>query len=121
MRRALVLLVAAASVAAVTGAVPGAVPAASAVEAAPARLATPLLSLRRVPEALVGFRAEARLQASVERLVADPALAPWTSGACVVVRVGDRTLVSRKADQPVIPASALKLLTAEAAATVLGP
>jgi D-alanyl-D-alanine carboxypeptidase/D-alanyl-D-alanine-endopeptidase (penicillin-binding protein 4) len=120
VRRRLLLVVAVAVVAAATSALPGAVPAARAADP-PARLATPLLSLRRVPEALVGFRAETRLQASVERLVGEPALAPWTSGACVVVRVGERTLFARKADQPLIPASALKLLTAEAATTVLGP
>jgi D-alanyl-D-alanine carboxypeptidase/D-alanyl-D-alanine-endopeptidase (penicillin-binding protein 4) len=120
VRRPLLLLVVAVLVAASTSALPGSVPAARAADP-PARLTTPLLSLRRVPEALVGFRAETRLQASVERLVAEPALAPWTSGSCVVVRVGDRTLFTRKADQPLIPASALKLLTAEAASTVLGP
>lgn len=122
MRRSLLLVVAA-----VLGAVattvatpgPGAVPAAEA-QSAPARLTTPLLSLRRVPEALVGHRAETRLQASLERLVAEPGLAPWTAAACIEVRVGERTILTRKADQPLIPASALKLLTAEAAVSVLG-
>ena len=88
--------------------------------AAPVRLTTPVLSVRRVPEALVGYRAETRLRASLERVVADPALARWTAGTCLVVRVGDRTLYARKADEPLIPASALKLLTAEAAVSVLG-
>ena len=120
MRRALPFLLLAASVAAT--ALAPVRPAAAAVEpvAATVRLATPLLSVRRVPEALVGYRAETRLTASLERAVADPALASWTAGACLVVRVGDRPLYARRADQPVIPASALKLLTAEAAVAVLG-
>ena len=120
MRRALLLLLVAALAA---GASVSLAPprAAGAQAAAPVRLATPVLSVRRVPEALVGYRAESRLRASLERVVADPALARWTAGACLVVRVGDRTLYARQADQPLIPASALKLLTAEAAVTVLGP
>jgi len=79
-----------------------------------------LLSVRRFPQALVRYRAETRLAASVEKVAADPALTPWTGGACIVVRVGDRTIFARRPDQPVIPASTLKLLTAEAAVSVLG-
>ena len=85
------------------------------------RLATPLLSVRRVPEALVGLRAEARLVTAVEKVADDPALAPWAAQSCLVVQVGSRTLYARRPDQPFIPASALKLLTAEAAIAVLGP
>jgi len=88
--------------------------------AAAVRLSTPLLSVRRVPEALVRYRAESRLVASVERVTAEPALGPWTAEACLVVRVGDRILYARRPDQPVIPASTLKLLTAQAAVAVLG-
>jgi len=118
VRRAVLLLLLIAMAAGATVLVPLAAPAAA--QAAPVRLTTPLLSLRRVPEALAGHRAETRLRASVERVVADPALAPWTAEACLVVRVGDRTLYARNPDQPLIPASALKLLTAEAAVMVLG-
>jgi len=84
-------------------------------------LATPLLSVRRVPEALVRYQAESRLRASLDKVVTDPGLAPWTMSACLVVKVGDRTLFTRQADLGVIPASTLKLLTAEAAIAVLGP
>ncbi len=93
----------------------------SAEAAAPLRLATPVLSVRRVPEALVSLRAEARLLAAVERVADDPALRPWTAQSCLIVKIGDRTLYSRRPDQPLIPASAIKLLTAEAAVAVLGP
>ena len=89
--------------------------------AVPLRLTTPLLSVRRVPEVLVGLRAEARLVTAVERVVDDPALRPWTVQSCLVVKVGDRTLLARRPDQPLIPASTIKLLTAEAAVAVLGP
>ena len=95
---------------------PGSSPSASAA----VRLATPLLSVRRVPEALVGYRAQSRLQASVERVASDPSLAPWTAQSCLVVQVGGRTIYARGPDQPLIPASTLKLLTAEAAVAVLG-
>lgn len=94
----------------------------SSTEAAAApRLATPVLSVRRVPEVLIGLRAEARLLDAVERVADDPALRPWTAQSCLVVMVGDRTLYSRRPDQPLIPASTIKLLTAEAAVAVLGP
>ncbi len=89
--------------------------------AEPVRLKTPLLSLRRVPEALVGARADSRLLTAVARVADDPTLAPWTAQSCLIVKVGGRTLYSRQPDQPLIPASTLKLLTAEAAVTVLGP
>jgi len=94
----------------------------SSTEAAtPLRLATPLLSVRRVPEVLVGLRAETRLLTAVKRVADDPALRPWTAQSCLVVKVGDRTLYARRPDDPLIPASTIKLLTAEAAAAVLGP
>ncbi len=123
VRRAILLLLATltAGVAGVgAGGVDRAAAQAEEPAAAPVRLTTPLLSVRRVPEALVGYRAETRLRTSLERVVAEPALAPWTAQACLIVRVGDRTLYARRPDQPLIPASALKLLTAEAAVTVLG-
>jgi len=92
----------------------------SASAAAPVRLATPLLSVRRVPETLVGYRAETRLRAGLERVAGDPGLSRWTAQSCLVVQAGGRTIYSRKPDQPLIPASTLKLLTAEAAVGVLG-
>ena len=120
MRRGLVVLILAV-VAFSVGTVVPAVRAVPAAEAAPSvRLATPVLSVRRVPEALVGLRAEARLRASLERVVGEPALASWTAESCLVVSAGGRTIYSRRPDQPLIPASGMKLLTAEAAVTVLG-
>ena len=120
MRRAvLFLLLAAVAAGAVAASTPGRARQAVSTAAA-VRLATPLLSVRRVPEALVGHRAETRLKASLERVMAEPALAPWTAESCLVVSVAGRTLYSRRPDQPLIPASGMKLLTAEAAVSVLG-
>ncbi len=120
VRRVLALVLVLALAAGVAGALVAGRPPAAAPVAARVRLPTPLLSVRRVPEALVRYRAESRLQATIERVVAEPGLAPWTAQACLVVKVGDRTVYARKPDQPLIPASALKLLTAEAAIAVLG-
>ena len=119
MRRALALLLLLASVLGVV-VLPVTAPVPRPAAAAPARLVTPLLSVRRVPEALVAHRAESRLRTSIERVVAEPGLVPWTREACLVVRVGARTLYAKRENQPLIPASALKLLTAEAAVSVLG-
>jgi len=92
-----------------------------AAAAAPVRLATPVLSVRRVPDALVAHRAETRLQAAVEKVAADPSLAPWVAQSCLKVQAGDRTIYARRPEEPLIPASTLKLLTAQAAVAVLGP
>lgn len=119
-RRVLLVILLAALAAGVTGAVVPRRTGSREPVAAPVRLSTPVLSVRRVPEALVAYRAEMRLQGAVERVANDPSLAPWTNQSCLVVQVGGRTVYSRRPDQPLIPASALKLLTAEAAVAVLG-
>jgi D-alanyl-D-alanine carboxypeptidase/D-alanyl-D-alanine-endopeptidase (penicillin-binding protein 4) len=86
-----------------------------------ARLVTPVLSLRRFAPELVRLRAETSLRESLDALLADRSLAPWTKGTCLVALAGDRVVYARRADAPVIPASTLKLLTATAALRVLGP
>ena len=121
MRRVLLIVLLAALAAGTAGALVPRGPGSGASEAPTVRLATPVLSVRRVADALVAHRAETRLQAAVERVAGDPSLAPWTAQSCLMVQVGGRTLYARKPDQPLIPASALKLLTAEAAVAVLGP
>ena len=82
----------------------------------PARLATPVLSARRVPDVLAD-------QAGTDALVAEAdavmALAP--SSSCLVVAEGDRTLYRRNGDLPLVPASNQKLLTTTAALDLLGP
>lgn len=88
---------------------------------AAAVLVTPVLSVRRFAPALVDLRARARLQGALDDVFAEPALAPWAKGSCLVAVVGDRVVYSRRPEAPVIPASTLKLLTATAALRVLGP
>lgn len=104
----------------VTAAVVGAAPPAGSqegeVEAAPAaRLATPVLSARRVPSALVDQAAADALAARADEVMA---LAPDSS--CLVIAEGDRTLYRRNGDLPLVPASNQKLLTATAALDRLG-
>lgn len=77
----------------------------------------PVLSVRRVPDLLARTVADIRLDHALDAALADPAVA----NSCLVVRQGDRTLYSRNPDRPLIPASNLKLLTALAALTKLGP
>lgn len=120
MRRVLLIVLLAALAGGTAAALVPRQPRSEATAVEPVRLDTPVLSVRRVPDALVRERAETRLRAAVERVATDPSLASWAGQSCLVVQVGGRTLYSRRPDQPLIPASALKLLTAEAAVTVLG-
>ena len=79
-----------------------------------ARLATPLLSVRRVPEIVRDDIATARLQQALSAALAG-------TNACVVVDGPTGRIASVNPDKPLAPASTLKLLTATAALTVFGP
>ena len=77
---------------------------------------TPILSARRVPELVATPSADARLASELE------ALASRAGGStCLVVEAGTRNLIAHRADEPAIPASNQKLLTAAAALELLGP
>ena len=76
---------------------------------------TPVVSLRRVPRWATATVAERALSAS-----AGPAGAELPDSSCLVVRDGGRTVLSRDPDEPVVPASNLKPLTATAAVELLG-
>lgn len=80
-------------------------------------LGTPVLSVRRVPAVLAGSAAEEALRA---RLGQWAATAPERSCAVVVGSTGE-VLLDLRGAQPVVPASAQKLLTAAAALLALGP
>ncbi len=56
----------------------------------------------------------------VREAVASTPLGDGTTG-CLIVQAGGRTVTSIEATKPLIPASALKVLTAQAAVIILGP
>ena len=78
--------------------------------------ATPVLSARRTPDLLVRPVAARNLREAVAPILA---AAPETT--CLDVREGSSPLVSHRADEPVIPASNLKLVVAAAALDLMDP
>ena len=86
-----------------------------------AAIATPLLSARRAPVFLTRAIADTRLRAALDAALADPRLGGATERSCLVVRHGQRPVLGRRADQSLIPASGLKVLTAFAVLDRLGP
>ena len=83
-------------------------------------LSTPVLSPRRLPAALSALVADGRLAARLDGILNDPALGPTTSASCMTVRVRGQAIYSRRAGSPLLPASNVKLLIAEAALSRLG-
>lgn len=77
---------------------------------------TPVLSTRRAPGLLTRPAADAALGAELDGLLAD---APRDT--CLVVDVGGRRLIEHRHDEPLIPASAMKLVVATAVLTRIGP
>jgi len=78
--------------------------------------AAPILSVRRAPDLLTRTIAEAKLVRGL-----DGALRAAPASTCLVVRNAGRTLYSRNPEQPLIPASNVKILTAFALLAKLGP
>ena len=77
---------------------------------------TPVLSARRVPDIIAAPVADRRLVAKLTDLAAR------TPGAsCLTVHAGGREIYASNPTMPLSPASVEKLLTAEAALSVLGP
>ncbi|HEY5663719.1 MAG TPA: D-alanyl-D-alanine carboxypeptidase/D-alanyl-D-alanine-endopeptidase [Ilumatobacter sp.] len=85
-----------------------------------AALVTPLLSLRRQPEAVARQIAQAQSQVLLEARLAE-----LTAGigpeSCLRVVAGDTVIVDVRPDRAVTPASNQKLLVAAVALDVLGP
>jgi D-alanyl-D-alanine carboxypeptidase/D-alanyl-D-alanine-endopeptidase (penicillin-binding protein 4) len=73
-----------------------------------------------VPTLLSDAIADAHVQAAVQLALADPALAPVRNQTCLAIARGTRTIFEWRADEPVAPASNLKLLTTTAALARLG-
>jgi D-alanyl-D-alanine carboxypeptidase/D-alanyl-D-alanine-endopeptidase (penicillin-binding protein 4) len=81
---------------------------------APGRAATPVFSVRRVPDLTTRVVASARLRADLEAVLAEPALRGAT--ACLAVADPDgHPVLAHRADAPLIPASTIKLVTGLAA------
>jgi D-alanyl-D-alanine carboxypeptidase/D-alanyl-D-alanine-endopeptidase (penicillin-binding protein 4) len=90
---------------------------AAADDAAPTitSLVTPVLSARRLPAVLAASQADARLRAALA-----PIVAKSTPTTCVTVQSGNRVIDRINGEQPLMPASTEKLLTATAVLDRLG-
>ena len=86
-------------------------------------LATPVFSMRRVPDLVARDVADTRLAADLDRIFGDPVYAGGRERSCLVVSDpgGGRVHYSRNESTPLIPASTLKLMTSAAALAQLGP
>lgn len=95
-------------------------PGRSASEVALSPTKAPVLSARRVPARLATLVADSRLRVAVDDALANPVLGGGRERSCIVVRQGPRTIMARRADERLVPASNLKILTALAALSRLG-
>jgi D-alanyl-D-alanine carboxypeptidase/D-alanyl-D-alanine-endopeptidase (penicillin-binding protein 4) len=86
-------------------------------------LATPLFSMRRVPDLLSRHVAETHLRNDLDRIMSDPVYGAARERSCLVVGDpgGGPVHYSRQATLGLIPASTLKLLTTAAALDQFGP
>ena len=90
-------------------------------ESAVVELATPVFSLRRLPGTVSRTVADTRLAGVLDQATGDADLGPALEHTCLVVRdPAGRTVYSREPDQPLIPASALKLVTGAVALARIG-
>ncbi|HEX7167681.1 MAG TPA: D-alanyl-D-alanine carboxypeptidase/D-alanyl-D-alanine-endopeptidase [Acidimicrobiales bacterium] len=83
-----------------------------------AELATPVLSPRRMPEVLAATVGQARLTASLDAALDDPAIRG--ADACLTVERGETLVYARNPDIALLPASTMKVLTGMAALRRLG-
>ncbi|HEX7276214.1 MAG TPA: D-alanyl-D-alanine carboxypeptidase/D-alanyl-D-alanine-endopeptidase [Acidimicrobiales bacterium] len=84
-------------------------------------LTTPVFSLRRLPTLVSRTVADGRLTAQLDRVTADGVLQDATAHTCLAVRdPAGRILYARQPDDPLIPASALKLVTGAVALDKIG-
>ncbi|MDQ3570562.1 MAG: D-alanyl-D-alanine carboxypeptidase/D-alanyl-D-alanine-endopeptidase [Actinomycetota bacterium] len=80
----------------------------------------PVLSPRRVPGVVSNLVSDTRLRTDLEAVLANPTLGA-RNRSCLVVRQEARKLFERRVTTPLIPASTMKVLTAQAVLARLGP
>lgn len=85
------------------------------------RLQTPVLSARRVPGLVIRAVGTQRLRAELDAILADAQLGPARGASCLTVESEGHRLYEARGDVALIPASALKVLTAAAALSAFGP
>lgn len=86
--------------------------------AAAVRLGTPVLSPRRVPEALATVVGEVRLRSALDAALDDPSIDGSTT--CLTVEQGEALVYARNPDVSLLPASTMKVLTGMAALRRMG-
>ncbi|HEX2047187.1 MAG TPA: D-alanyl-D-alanine carboxypeptidase/D-alanyl-D-alanine-endopeptidase [Acidimicrobiales bacterium] len=86
-------------------------------------LATPVFSVRRVPDLLSREVADTHLAADLDRIFGDPVYAGGRERSCLVVGDpgGGRVHYARNDSLSLIPASTMKVMTSAAALAQLGP
>ena len=85
-----------------------------------AATAAPVARPLWTPDRLPGLLAEAQGTVDLERAV-EELLDRFGARSCVAVYEGDRPVLLRRPDEPLVPASTQKILVATAALAVLGP
>jgi D-alanyl-D-alanine carboxypeptidase/D-alanyl-D-alanine-endopeptidase (penicillin-binding protein 4) len=84
-------------------------------------LVTPVFSLRRLPAVVSRTVADTRLTGRLDQATGDGVLGEARDNTCLDVRdQAGRTVYSRQADTPLIPASSLKLVTGAVALARIG-
>ncbi|MEA2828993.1 MAG: hypothetical protein QOG43_3432 [Actinomycetota bacterium] len=87
----------------------------------PAALTTPVFSLRRLPAVVARTVADSRLTTALDQVTSAGALGDAVDHTCLAVSdPAGRTVYARQADEPLIPASTLKLVTGAVALARIG-
>ncbi len=84
-------------------------------------LRVPVLSARRVPEVISSLVSDTRVRSDLELILANPALAAGRDRSCLLVHQAGRQIFARRPSERLIPASTMKVLTAQAVLSKVGP
>ncbi len=88
---------------------------------ATAPLRVPVLSARRVPGVVSSLVSDTRLRTDLEVTLANPALGAGRDRSCLVVHQAGRRVFAHRPSERLVPASTMKVLTANAVLNKLGP